>query len=63
MADLLGDEVSIVIAAAADGSSKTPALFDTKEGFSSEKAVSFKLEHVEQKAGGSLWLRYRVKNK
>lgn len=56
------DEVSLVIAAAADGSMQTPALFSAKEGFSEPKAVSFRLEHAEQMDGGSVWLRYQVIN-
>lgn len=56
------DEVSLVIAASADGSMQTPALFSAKEGFSEAKAVSFRLEHLEQMDGGSVWLRYKVIN-
>lgn len=55
------DEISIVIAAVADGSSQTPALFETKGGLASDRAVSFQLEHIETKDGGSIWLRYLVK--
>lgn len=55
------DEVSVVIAAAADGSSETPALFGVREGLSSDKAVGFELLNVEVKDGGSVWLRYKVK--
>lgn len=55
------DEVSVVVAAAADGSSDTPALFATKGGFASEMSVSFALQSAEVKDGGSVWLRYMVK--
>lgn len=55
------DEISIVIAAAADGATETPSLFSAKEGFSPAKAVGFLLENVEIKDGGSVWLRYKVK--
>lgn len=55
------DEVSVVIAAAADGSSKTPALFGVRDGLSSDKAVGFELLGAEVKDGGSVWLRYKVK--
>ena len=54
------DEVSIVIAAAADGSQNTPALFSAREGLSSEQAVRFSLQSVEAKNGGCVWLRYNV---
>lgn len=54
------DEVSIVIAAAADGSQATPSLFGVREGLSSEKAVRFELQSAEIKEGGSVWLRYKV---
>lgn len=54
------DEVSIVIAASADGSRNTPSLFGVREGLSSDKAVSFELQNTEVKDGGSVWLRYKV---
>lgn len=54
------DEVSIVIAASADGSQDTPSLFGVREGLSTDKPVRFKLQNVEAKAGGSVWLRYKV---
>ncbi len=56
------DELSVVIAAAADGSSESPALFETRGGHASDKAVSFDLKEVKVLAGGSVWLRYLVKN-
>ncbi len=55
------DEISIVIAAAADGSMDTPSLFSAKGNFAPAKAVGFLLENVEVKDGGSVWLRYKVK--
>ena len=54
------DEVSIVIAASADGSRDTPSLFGVREGLSSDKAVRFELQSAEAKDGGSVWLRYKV---
>lgn len=57
----LCDEVSIVMAASADGSNKTPALFSTVDGLTNDKAISFQLEHVEKMDGDSIWLRYKVK--
>ena len=55
------DEISIVIAASADGSSSTPALFSTWNGLSANKAKGFILESAEVKDGGSVWLRYKTK--
>ena len=37
------DELSVVIAPAADGSSETPALFETRGGLATDKAVGFTL--------------------
>lgn len=54
------DEVSVVVAAAADGSQDTPALFSTREGLSSNQAVRFSLQSAEVKNGSSVWLRYKV---
>lgn len=59
----LCDEVSLVIAAAADGSPETPALFSARGGFADAAPVRFALEEAEVMAGGSLWLRYRVKGR
>ena len=55
------DEISVVIAASADGSSDTPALFSTRKGFSTNQAKGFLLESAEVKDGGSVWLRYKTK--
>lgn len=55
------DEISVLIAAAADGSTDTPALFAAKEGLAENKAVGFELVNAEVKDGGSVWLRYLVK--
>lgn len=55
------DEVSIVIAAAADGSTKTPALFAQRDGLTTDAPVSFALESAQAMDGGSVWLQYRVK--
>lgn len=54
------DEISVVIAAAADGSVQTPALFAAKDGLAKEQPVGFSLQSAEVKAGGSVWLRYLV---
>lgn len=55
------DEVSIVMTAAADGSSETPALFETRGDLASDSPVRFQLEHLEAKDSSSIWLRYMVK--
>ena len=55
------DEISIVIAAAADGSTDTPALFSAKGNFAPSKALGFRLDNAEVKDGGSVWLRYKMK--
>lgn len=54
------DELSVVIAAAADGSSETPALFETRGGFATDRPVRFSLQNAEIKDGGCIWLRYTV---
>ena len=55
------DEVSVVIAPVADGSSKTPALFNANDEWASDTPVAFELQSAEIKDGGSVWLRYLVK--
>ena len=55
------DEISVVIAASADGSSDTPALFSARKGLGHNKAKGFILESAEVKDGGSVWLRYKTK--
>jgi riboflavin biosynthesis pyrimidine reductase len=52
------DEVSVLVAPAVDGRVGTPALFD----LSGDRAVSSRLvlEHVEQRGGDVLWMRYHV---
>lgn len=57
------DEVSLVIAASADGATTTPALFSLRKGMTDDTPVSFHLEDVKSFDCGSVWLRYRVKNK
>ena len=56
------DELSVVIAAASDGSSDTPALFETRGGHASDQAVGFELKEAKVLTEGSVWLRYMVKN-
>ncbi|MCI5498140.1 MAG: RibD family protein [Clostridiales bacterium] len=54
------DEISVVVAPAADGNPDTQSLFLAKEGLSTDEAISFTLLGAEAKEGSSLWLRYRV---
>lgn len=57
------DELSVVVSASADGSSDTPALFETRGGLAADAPVGFTLKSVEAMDGGSVWLRYLVKPK
>lgn len=54
------DEVSIVLAASADGSPDTPPLFQAKEGLSKNIPIDFSLKEATVKDGDSVWLRYTV---
>lgn len=54
------DELSVVVAAAADGASETPALFETRGGLAEDKPVRFVLRGAEAREGGCVWLRYAV---
>mgnify|MGYP000643420119 FL=1 len=51
------DEVSVVIAAVADGSANTQTLFMTREGMSDDTSVAFKLQEAKVMDGDSIWLR------
>lgn len=54
------DEISIVVAAAADGSPDTPPVFRAKKGLSENKALGFTLKEAKVMDGGAVWLRYTV---
>ena len=54
------DEISIVLAAAADGSADTPPLFRAKEGLSPNNPIGFDLKDVKVMDGEAVWLRYAV---
>lgn len=56
------DEVSVMIAAVADGSANTQTLFMTREGMSDDTPVAFKLQEAKVMDGDSIWLCYLVKN-
>lgn len=57
----LCDELSIVMAPVADGSSDTPSLFETRGNHAKDNTVGFNLQEVKTYDGGILWLRYFVK--
>ena len=54
------DEVSLVIAPCADGSTETQTLFQVKEGLSTEEPVGFTLKSADVLDGDAVWLRYLV---
>jgi len=58
----LVDEISLLIVPGIDGRRGIPTVFD---GVSPERnaAVPLKLKSVEQRAGGTLWIRYEVVRK
>lgn len=54
------DEISIVVAAAADGNPDTPPLFRAQKGLSEDHALGFQLKAAQVMDGGTVWLRYTV---
>jgi 2,5-diamino-6-(ribosylamino)-4(3H)-pyrimidinone 5'-phosphate reductase len=53
------DELSILLAPVVDGSSGSPALFDTVDSaIPSVAGVRWKLSSMERRAGDIIWLRY-----
>ncbi|HUR80794.1 MAG TPA: RibD family protein [Thermoanaerobaculia bacterium] len=59
-ADLI-DELSILVGPIADGSIGTPALFDVENRRA--PARNLKLTSMEKRAGGIVWLRYKVRRR
>lgn len=57
----LCDELSVVIAPVADGSSDAPALFETA-GRTSDAPRGIQLQAAEPRDGGAVWLRYTIYN-
>ena len=55
------DEVSVYIVPLADGSTEHQSYFMTVPGMSEDVPVVFDLVGVEQREGGAVWLRYKVK--
>mgnify|MGYP004621590149 CR=1 FL=1 len=54
------DEISIVLAAAADGSPNTPSVFRAQKGLSQNNAMGFTLKEAKVMDAGAVWLRYTV---
>jgi len=52
------DELSILVAPFADGSSGTPTLFDTLGGATDLPGTRWKLRSIERRADDIVWLRY-----
>lgn len=59
----LVDEVSQVIAGAADGSVETQTLFMAKEGLSKDQPIRFKPLSVEVMPDDAVWIRWQVGEK
>ena len=56
------DEISVVIAPCADGSTKTQTLFQVKDGLSTDTPVGFTLKSADILDESAVWLRYLVKS-
>lgn len=56
------DELSLILAPAADGSSKTPTVFEESEFAKSNAPVEFQLKNVEQLNDSGVRLTYLVKH-
>ena len=55
------DELSILVGPVADGSAGTPSLFDVEDRRA--PARNLKLLSMEKRAGGIVWLRYKVRRR
>ena len=56
------DELSLLVAPVADGSSGTPALFDTLDPASPDPpGARWKLQSIERRADDIIWLRYSIR--
>lgn len=55
------DELSLIIAPAADGAPDTPTLFERRPDIPFNGSVSFSLKSVEAAKDGCVWLRYVAK--
>lgn len=56
------DELSVVIAPVADGSSETPTLFETRGELGKDIPVTFNLKSADVLDEGTVWLRYQICN-
>lgn len=54
------DELSLILAPAADGAVSTPTVFEQSGFLTSSKPVEFGLKKVEQLKDSGVWLTYRV---
>jgi 2,5-diamino-6-(ribosylamino)-4(3H)-pyrimidinone 5'-phosphate reductase len=55
------DELSLLVAPVADGSSGSPALFDVLESHTNDRASArWKLRSMERRADDIIWLRYSI---
>lgn len=59
----LCDEVSVVIAPAADGNPETQSLFIAREGLTTDQPIVFEHKATKLMDDGKLWLHYTVKRK
>jgi len=57
------DEISVVIAPTANGSTKTQILFMARDGLSDDTPIGFSLLEAKALDGSSVWLRYKVRPK
>jgi riboflavin biosynthesis pyrimidine reductase len=57
------DELSLIIAPIADGSSNSLTLFETSSHLKKQPPVNFFLKEIEKLDDGGLWLKYVTKNK
>ena len=55
------DELSLILAPAADGASSTPTVFEQSEYMENSAPVEFTLKNAEQLKEGSVRLTYLVK--
>lgn len=58
--DGLVDEISLIVAPIADGSSETQSLFMAKEPFSKVSPIAFEVTNVQILEDSTIWLRYKV---
>ncbi|WP_353957817.1 dihydrofolate reductase family protein [Peribacillus sp. NJ4] len=57
------DELSLIIAPIADGSTNSLTLFETSPHLKKQPPVNFFLKEIEKLDDGGLWLKYVTKNK